>query len=362
MRIIDYRLRKFDLPMDRPIGDSQIGPLDTYEGVHLELGTDAGATGIGFDAVNFAGDHRRPPEAVGRAFEPVGEDLLGTSPVVQVNRLDRPRGGNRGAGQFDRLVDLACWDLCGKHLDLPVYRLLGGDDPSVSAYASGLAYHEDAATVREWYRSFAERGLGDAKVKIGFPTVEADIERLETVREVMNGRLMIDANEAFSPKQAIRRARAYREAGVDIHWFEDPIMRDDFDGLRRVSREIRPHVNAGEYLDVDGKGRLLDANAVDVLNVHGFSTGRAAATMARPHGVPLSVGNTPASIGVHVAAALPECNYIEFSDTGWRSIVAEPVRIDDGHLVAPDRPGHGLRFRDDAFDEHGHGVVAEGIV
>jgi len=360
MRITDYRLRKVDLPMDRPIGDSQIGPLDTYEAVYLELGTDAGPTGIGFDAVNFAAAHRRPPEAVGRAFEPVGKQLLGASPFEQVNELDRLRGGNRGVGQFDRVVDLACWDICGKHLDRPLYRLLGGDDPAVPAYASALAYHEDAATVREWYRSFADRGFADAKVKIGFPTAAADIERLETVREVMDGRLMIDANEAFSPKQAIRRARAYHDAGFDLHWFEDPIMRDDYDGLRRVSQEIRPHVNAGEYLDPDGKGHLLDADAVDVLNVHGFSGGRAAATMARPHGVPLSVGNTPGSIGVHVAAALPECDYIEFSDTGWRSFLAEPVPIEDGHLIAPDRPGHGLRFDEAAFDEHGHGTVAEG--
>jgi L-alanine-DL-glutamate epimerase-like enolase superfamily enzyme len=360
MQITDYRLRKLDVPMDRPIGDSQIGPLDTYEVVYLELGTDAGPTGIGFDAVNFAAAHQRPPEAVGRAFEPVGERLLGASPFERINRLDRPRGGNRGAGAFDRLVDTACWDLCGKHLDRPLYRLLGGDDPAVPAYASALAFHEDAGTVREWYRSFRDRGLDDAKVKIGFSTAEADIERLETVRDVVDGRLMIDANEAFSPKQAVRRARAYREAGFAIHWFEDPILRDDYEGLRRVSRDIRPHVNAGEYLDVDGKGHLLDAGAVDVLNVHGFSSGRAAATMARPHGVPLSVGNTPGSLGVHVAAALPECEYIEFSHTGWRSLLADPVPIEESHLVAPDRPGHGLRFETEAFEQHGHGIVAEG--
>jgi L-alanine-DL-glutamate epimerase-like enolase superfamily enzyme len=232
---------------------------------------------------------------------------------------------------------------------------MGGTDPSVPAYASGLAFHGDESTVRDLYRSFAESGFADAKVKIGFSTPEADVERLETVRDVMDGRLMIDANEAFAPKAAIRRCRAYRDAGIDLYWFEDPVLRDDFDGLRRVSGAVDAHVNAGEYLDLDGKGRLLDVGAVDVLNVHGLSSARMAATLARPHGVPVAVGNTPASVGVHAAAALPEVDCIECSRTGWRDLVADPVRFENGRAVAPDSPGHGLRFTEAALTEYVRG-------
>jgi L-alanine-DL-glutamate epimerase-like enolase superfamily enzyme len=355
VRITDYTIRKLLMPADRSIGDSQIDPVDSFELAYLELETDSGERGYGFDSVNYATGSTLPPETLRAQFEPVGERLVGESPFALRNRLSRPRGGNYGGGTFDRLVDFALWDLCAKRLDVPVYELMGGGDPTVPAYASGLAFHHDDERTREIYERFAAKGFTSAKVKIGYPTVEEDLERLSLVEDVLGGydRLMIDANEAFSPKEAVRRTRAYRDAGFDIYWFEDPTFREDVAGIRRVVEALpRTNVNTGEYVDLEGKRELLENGAADILNVHGLTSAREAALLAGVHGVPVSLGNTPAEIGVHSAVALPEVVFMEYSMTGWDRLPETPVTFEDGRAVAPEGPGHGLEFSDEAIAEY----------
>jgi L-alanine-DL-glutamate epimerase-like enolase superfamily enzyme len=170
MRITDYRLRKLDVPADRPIGDSQIDPIEDFEIAYLELETDAGPTGIGFGHVNFGGSGAVAVDALRRDFAPVGDALVGSAPGAALHRIERPRGNdNSGPGRFDTIVDVALWDLVGKHHDLPVYRLMGGTaaDRRVPAYASGLAYARDDDEVRDLYREFAGMGFDAAKVKVG---------------------------------------------------------------------------------------------------------------------------------------------------------------------------------------------------
>jgi L-alanine-DL-glutamate epimerase-like enolase superfamily enzyme len=356
VEITDYRLRKLVAPADREIGDSQIDPIDTLELVHLEVETSTGEWGTGFDLYNYNHPETIPVEAARTAFRPIGESLRGESPFARLNRRGRPRGHNRGiGGGFERCVDLALWDLCGKHLDMPVYELMGGTDPQVPAYASALAYAHDDATTRSIYERFRKLGFDTAKVKIGYPTVAADIDRLRLVRDVLgtDATLMADANEAFSPKEAVRRVRAYREAGIDLYWLEDPVPRNDVAGLRRVAEGLpNTHVNASDYLGGAAQAELFERDAVDIANVSGFTGGRETATVARHHGVPLAVGNMPADVGVHVGAALPGVETVEYSMMGWDDLMAEPVRFEDGQAIAPDRPGHGLRIAETAWEAH----------
>lgn len=344
MHITSHQLRALSVPLDRSIGDSQIDPLDRFRVVILELVADTGEVGIGFDTIET------PLETVAKTLE---ETVIGASPFAVRNCLARPRGGNYGARPFDRLVDVAVWDLCGKHLDLPLYELMGGTNPRVPAYASGLAYHHDDETTREIYESFRDGGFNAAKVKVGYPTVEDDLERLMLVREVMgeNCQLLIDANEAFSPKEAIRRTRRYRRAGFDIFWFEDPILRSDRAGIRRVAEALpETHINVGEYVGIEEKRALLERGACDVLHVHGYSDGRQGATLAAAYGVPVAFGNTPGEFAVHAAAALPEVTYLEYAALGWDRLLSESVPFEDGTAMAPDRPGHGLKIADSAVD------------
>jgi L-alanine-DL-glutamate epimerase-like enolase superfamily enzyme len=352
MRLADFCLTRFQFRRDRIIGDSQVRVAEGNFGA-LELIAEDGTVGLGFFHALF---HPLPALAeVERLFrEEAWPRLEGDHPAAIVNRVGRPRGGNsrRMSLPFEEAINQACWDLAGKALGLPLWRLLGGRDPKVRGYASGLDFHLSDAHFSALFRSAAEAGYQGFKIKVGHPDVAWDVHRLGLLREATGGRgaVMVDANEAWTPKEALRRLDIYRRAGFDILWVEDPCLRDDFAGLREI-RNAAPyvHVNSGEYLDLHGKRLLLDAGGADILNVHGLiSDVMRAGWLAAEHGIEVSLGNTTLEIGVHLAAALPEARWMEYSFQNYNHLVEEPVAIVDGYLIAPDRPGHGLALGDEA--------------
>ncbi|MFO1149568.1 MAG: mandelate racemase/muconate lactonizing enzyme family protein [Alsobacter sp.] len=356
MKIEGYALTRFQHRRDRVIGDSQVHIAHGHY-FALELKTDTGETGLGFGLSLF---HPLPALAeIERVFEEEAwPGLLGQPPAGLVHRVSRPRGGNarRTSLAFEEAINQACWDLAAKQAGLPLWRLLGGVEPRVRTYASGLDYHLSDAHYVSLFTQAAAQGHRGFKIKVGHPDVEWDLHRLRLLRDAVGdaGPVMVDSNEAWSPKEAIRRLRIYRKAGFDILWVEDPCLRDDFDGLREI-REGAPwvHVNSGEYLDLRGKRKLLEARGSDILNVHGHvSDVMRAGWLAAEHGVPVSLGNTILEIGVHMAAALPEADWLEYSFQNYNHLVEEPILLKDGVAIAPDRPGHGLALSEAARREH----------
>lgn len=352
MNIRDYRLYRLHLDLDRPIGDSQVRFVDHWMTV-LELKTDDGLTGVGFELKQGTPTAAEAQQRA--AFEHVTWPAVGgRSPYGVALGIARPRGGNVGAAVLPLATETAAWDLVGKAAGLPLYQLLGGTSPRVKAYGSTLDFHLSDGEFREWLVHFREMGFGGCKIKVGHPDVEWDLRRMALAREVMGEEadLMIDANEAWSPKEAIRRLHLYRDAGFEIFWIEDPITREDYAGYARVCAEVPfTRVNTGEYLGFHGKRRLLEAGGVDVLNVHGaIGMSRAAAHLAGDFGIPVSLGNTIMEIGVHLAASLPECLYLEYSDLAWNRLAQEPVQFEAGYAIASDGPGHGIELDRNALE------------
>jgi len=281
--------------------------------------------------------------------------LNNANPFGAALRITRPGGGNVGAAALPLAIETALWDLMGKTLNLPLYRLLGGTQQRVPAYGSTLDFRLDDDQFRARLDDFKRMGFRAVKVKVGHPDAEWDLRRLRIVHDVM-GRdvnLMVDANEAWSPKEAICRAHQYRDEGFNIFWIEDPITREDYAGYARLGAALPfTRINTGEYLGFSGKRRLLEAGGVDVLNVHGsISASRAAAHLAGDFGIPVALGNTIMETGVHLAASLPECVYMEFSDLAWNRLAREPVRFENGFAIVPQRPGHGIQLDRDALHE-----------
>lgn len=351
MHLIErYGLFRFDVALDRTIGDSQVATRRLSMGA-LELEDSDGRVGTGF----FHSVVEPLPgldELHIRFKRDAAPALIGADPFSSTNRLERPRGGNIRVSLFQPGIEQALWDLQGQILDLPLHRLLGGRRDRVPAYASGLEFHLSDDEVRSFYATARAAGFTAFKVKVGHPDLAWDVARLQLVQQVVGSGccLMADANEAWSPKEAIRRLFAFRDAGISLYWIEDPCLRDDAEGLRSISRAV-PHVlvNGGEYLNAAGKRKLIEQGAVDVMNVHGaISDGLRIAWLAAEHGIPISVGNTNFEIGVHLAAALPEVGWLEYSFLSYNDLVETPIEFRDGYALLPDRPGHGLRLSDAA--------------
>lgn len=356
MRVEGFRLTRFQYRRDRVIGDSQVR-IDQSHVATLELIADTGAVGLGFALSLF---HPLPDlteiERVFRAEAWPG--IEGEAPAAVVHRLARPRGGNiRGMSlPFAEAINQAMWDLAAQQAGLPLWRLLGGRDPEVRAYASGLDFHLSDADFTSLFSQAAALRFRGFKIKVGHADSEWDINRLALLRAAVGreAAVMVDPNEAWTPKEAIRRIHLYRKAGFEILWIEDPCLRDDFAGLREI-RAACPftHVNSGEYLDLHGKRMLLEAGGADILNVHGhISDVMHAGWLAGEHGVEISLGNTMLELGVHLAAALPEARWLEYSFQNYNHLVEIPVRIEGGVAYAPDRPGHGLILSESARRDH----------
>ncbi|WP_237152449.1 mandelate racemase/muconate lactonizing enzyme family protein [Oryzibacter oryziterrae] len=347
-----FRLTRFQFARDRTVGDSQVRS-DEVNVAALELMSGDGHVGLGFVQTLFEPlpDEREITAVFARE---VWAQLDGQPAIGLVHRVSRPRGGNQRPYSlpFHEAVQVALWDLAAKQVGLPLHRLLGSRRDRVRAYASGLDFHLSDDDYVALFTHAASLGYTAFKIKVGHPDFDRDLRRLDLLQGCIpaGSQVMIDANEAWSPKEAIVKLTAIRDAGFKLLWVEDPILRSDFEGLRSLRAAINwTMINSGEYLDLPGKRALLDAHGTDILNVHGQVTDvMRIGWLASELGVPVSLGNTFLEIGVHMAVALPEVEWLEYSFQNFDHLVEKPIEIRNGYAYAPDRSGHGLVLSEEA--------------
>lgn len=349
------RVHCFDYPRDRVIGDSQISSNRVWIGA-LKIFDSEGTSGLGF----FQSLITPLPDAtfVKNLLEQLClPGMINQTPEGLIHRLNRPRGGNiqQLPYHLDQAIDQAMWDLAAKRAGQPLYQYLGGTKNKVKAYGSGVCYHMSDNDVVDFYSAATKHQFSGYKVKIGHPDLAWDINRLKLVSETVgkDKLLMIDANEAWSPKESIRRVRAYEEAGFPIYWIEDPILRHDIQGLQEIKAALKDtYINAGEYLNLSGKKSLVENNAADIINIHGdFSAALRIGWLCAEKGISISLGNTPMELGAHIASAIPETIYTEHSMLNWDAIIEKPFAIDGGHILLPDNAGHSLSISNDAIKD-----------
>jgi len=343
MKITGYRVENYLMKMDRLVGDANLpSGVEMLPGSILFLETDENITGIslgyggGVEGLFPAIEGRDPREVVAL--------------WIRMNDFLH-KGGNEGAASMAlSAIDMALWDLKARIADEPLWRTLGARTNRVKAYASGLDYCLSDEELFSFYRRMAERGIDSGKLKVGLD-LEADLRRLGIMREALSiaskrPGLMIDPNEYWSPKQAVRYVRQI-EKEFDLIWVEEPARRWDYDGLRQVSRQVRAAVATGENLhNLSQFYPLLANDAVDIINVwtgHSGVTGcRQVAHMAHVHGVPVTMMNAQANYMAHVAAALPNHTMMEVVDPGREHCLKFDNHVEDGCIILGDAPGFGI--------------------
>ncbi|MBB3388270.1 L-alanine-DL-glutamate epimerase-like enolase superfamily enzyme [Rhizobium sp. BK275] len=355
MSLSRFRITRFQFARDRVIGDSQVRADETNVAA-LELISDTGHVGLGFIQTLF---YPLPDQAeIEAVFEnEVWPVIKGEKAIGLVHRVNRPRGGNQRAYSlpFQEALQVALWDLAAKQAGMPLHRLLGSRRNRVRAYASGLDFHLSDDAFSALFAHAASVGYTAFKIKVGHPDFARDLRRLELLKKVVpeGAQIMIDPNEAWGSKEALVKLTAIRDAGHNLLWVEDPILRHDFEGLRTLRHAVNwTQINSGEYLDLSGKRILLDHHGADILNVHGQVTDvMRIGWLAAELGIPVSLGNTFLEIGVHMAVALPEVEWLEYSFQNFDHLVETPIEISNGFAYAPERPGHGLVLSEEARRE-----------
>ena len=346
MKITGYRTETYLMKLDRALSDANLPEgVDLMPASILYVDTDENITGV---SLGFGG------ASVPMLFQAIeGADPRETVGLwIKMNDLVH-KIGNRGEISLSfSAIDIALWDLKAKLADEPVWRTLGATQGRVKVYASGLDYSLSDDQLFTFYRGMAERGVDGGKLKVGLD-VKADLRRLGIMREALSVAserplLMIDSNEYWSPKQAVRYIRAM-EAKFDLELAEEPARRWDYEGLRLVSQQVKASVATGENITSVADFYPLIANdAVDIVNISPYQSGvtgcRQVANMAHIHGLPVSMTNCQANFMAHVAAALPNHSYMEVLGVNREQCLKFNDRIEDGHILLDETPGFGIEI------------------
>jgi len=337
----------------------------------VRIETDAGITGLGEvdsnpmavkGAIDGPFSHTT---ASGLAQVVIGEDPFETEKLWYKMYRANIYGGRRGVGIHAMSgIDLALWDIKGKALGLPVWKLLGGGFQSkVRCYASSL-FGATPEKTGELARRYRDQGF--TAVKFGWDPMGQD-ERTDValVREGRRGLgedadLLIDAGLVWDAATAIQRARAFSE--YNIFWLEEPLRPDDYEGYRRLAEATDMRIAAGEeesnrlsFLELMDRGRI-DVVQVDLTRCGGFTEAMKIAALAWDRG--LMVANHGFTTYINVTAALhwlasiPNaliCEFVAEEETNLREFVTrQKLRARDGYLEVPCEPGLGVELDEEA--------------
>lgn len=289
----------------------------------------------------------------------IGEDPFQTEYLWHKMYQANVYGGRRGVAIHAMSgIDLALWDIKGKALGLPIWKLLGGGfHKRLRCYASSL-FGDTPQQTYDLARAYRDQGFSAVKFGWGPMGQDAKLD-VELVRQARKGLgdeadLLVDAGLAWDAKTAIQRARAFEE--FKIFWLEEPLQPDDYDGYRKLSEASSLRIAAGEeesnrlsFLDLMDRGKI-DVVQVDLTRCGGFTEAMKIASLAQDRG--LKIANHGFTTYINVTAALHFLNSIpnaliaEFvveEETTLRDeITKQELRAQDGRLSMPDGPGLGI--------------------
>ena len=331
--------------------------------VFVKVVTDSGIYGIGEATL----EHNEL--AVFKAIEQIGAGTIGKDPhAVEAfwHNTYRDSYWQGGAVIISAMaaIEMAMWDIKGKDLGVPVYQLLGGKVRNrIPCYANG--WFASAKTPEQFAAKAVEA------LKLGFTALKWDpfgsawqfinpdefrfaMDCVAAVRDAVkdNALLLIEGHGRFDVPTAVRIGKALEK--FDVHWFEEPLPPNDFEGLAEVRRRISVPVAAGEriYNRFHFKTFLnmgcADYIQPDVSHV-GLGELRKIAALAESYHIPICPHNPSGPVAnaatLQVAAVCPNMYLLEtmLADVPARSKIAqETLRLENGFMIIPDAPGLGV--------------------
>jgi mandelate racemase len=256
-------------------------------------------------------------------------------------------------------LDVACWDALAQAAGLPLAVYLGGALKPIPAYNSnglGLMSPEACADEAE---QLLEGGFRGIKLRLGYPTLEADLAAVRAVRKRVPGEIaiMADYNQALSVDEALNRGRTLDAEG--LAWIEEPIRHDDYAGCAEIARALATPIQIGEnFIGVHAMESALAANSADLMmpdlcRIGGVTGWMQAASLATNRGIKLSSHLFP-EVGSHLLAVTPTQHWLEYVD--WAApILGEPLQVVGGAVTPSNRPGTGISWNQEQV-KHFHVV------
>ncbi|HWO76136.1 MAG TPA: mandelate racemase/muconate lactonizing enzyme family protein [Bacillus sp. (in: firmicutes)] len=349
-----------DMPLERKVQTS-FGEMDRRTNVLVRIETDTREYGMGEIWNNFPSwgvFEKVTTLKYGIAPLLVGEDPRDIGKINQklyskLTVLCRQWGALGPMYHAISGVDIALWDLVGKHYGLPIHQLLGGKlSDEVEVYASGLG----PVLLDELVTKHQEMGIRYYKLKVG-KNSRVDLQNIKRLREMLNQNqhIMIDANQAWSRNEALENIRQYKD--FQLMWVEEPIQCDDYEGLRLIREKTDMTVVAGE--NIYGREQVrkaLEMGAIDLIQPDlskngGISECKVMVEMASSWDIPYAPhflgGAICFTASLHFIASIPGGVILEMDanpNPFREKLFVEPFAVKNGKVKVPDGPGLGLEI------------------
>ncbi|MDD5864523.1 MAG: dipeptide epimerase [Firmicutes bacterium] len=360
MKITNVRLGRISVPLRTPF-KTALRSVSSAEDVIVEIHTDCGAVGYGEAPPTGAITGDTTGAILGAIQDHIAKTILGRDvdefePLLQ--SVQKCIVGNSSA---KAAVDMALWDLYGQLYKLPVYKLLGGGRKQIVTDITISV--NDPDTMAADARKAVARGYDCLKMKVGV-NPELDVARLAAVRDAVGKDIVIriDANQAWTPKQAVKLLNRMQEQGLDIELVEQPVAAHDFAGLKYVTERSYVPVLADEAVfSPENAMTILQMGAADLINIKlmkcgGIYNALKIASAAQVFGVECMIGcmleaKISVNAAVHLACAK---NIITRVDLDGPVLCSEdPILggavFDEKHITVSDAPGLGIRGIDPAY-------------
>lgn len=360
MKIASIETRLYHIPLPAVLTDSMHGEIRHFAVVTVQIKTDSGAEGLGY---TYTVGKTGGSAVLAMLRDDLVPMLLGADPRA-IERLWQQMWwrlhyvGRGGVASFAMsAVDVALWDLKARLAGEPWWRFLGGNTNRARVYAGGIDLELPMDQLARQTEENLACGYRAIKMKVGRDRLTEDVGRVAEMRKLLGPDipLMVDANMRWTVEQAIRASRAFAE--YNVYWLEEPTIPDDVEGHRRIESEGPLPVATGENLHTIYEfQRMIAGGGVsfpepDLSNIGGVTGWLKVARLAEAHNRPVTTHGVH-DLHVHLLAAVPNASYLEAHGFGLEAYIHEPLAIEDGWAIAPERPGHGVAFDWDKLEAH----------
>jgi o-succinylbenzoate synthase len=355
MKITGIRLGRVRVPLRTPF-KTALRTVEAIDDIVVMIHTDTGHVGWGEappTAVITGDTHETITRAITVSIAPrlIGADIAELDQLTAAVQRALERNTSAKAA-----VEIALYDLHGQMKGSPLYQLLGGGTPRV--YTDITISVDSVDKMVADTLSAIGRGFRSLKVKVG-KDIDMDIERVKAIHTAVAGRasIRLDANQGWTPEQAVRALHVLESAGIGLDLVEQPVKAGDLDGLEYVTSRVATPVMADESaFSVDDVAEIIRRRAADIVNIKlmksgGISSALRIADLCAGHGMQCMMGSmleTSISVAAAAHVAVARAGVITRVDLDGPQLGAfipteGGARFDGPEITLPDAPGLGIR-------------------